>query len=123
MKHNKFSITQRLRSFKYAYRGLSVLIREEHNTRIHLVVAAVVVIAGFVFKITAFEWIAVVFASGFVITLEILNTAIEDICDFISPEKHEMIKRIKDLSAAGVLVSAIIAVIIGLIVFVPKIAD
>lgn len=123
MKHNKFSISQRLRSFKYAYRGLSVLIREEHNTRIHLVVAAVVVIAGFVFKITAFEWIAVVFASGFVITLEILNTAIEDICDFISPEKHEMIKRIKDLSAAGVLVSAIIAVIIGLIVFVPKIAD
>lgn len=123
MKHNKFSISQRLRSIKYAYRGLGVLIREEHNTRVHLGVATVVLIAGFVFKITAFEWIAVVFASGFVITLEIVNTAIEDICDFISPEKHEMIKRIKDLSAAGVLVSAIIAVIIGLIVFVPKIAE
>jgi len=67
------------------------------------------------------EWIAVVVAFGFVIAMEIVNSAIENIADFVSPEKHEMIKKIKDLAAAAVLIAAITAFIIGLIIFVPKI--
>ena len=67
------------------------------------------------------EWIGVIFSIGLVFSLEIINSSIENIADFISPEKHKMIKKIKDLSASGVLISAITALIIGLIIFIPKI--
>lgn len=121
MKHQKFSISKRIKSFRFAFNGFKILIKEEHNARIHLFAAACALIAGFALKISIFEWIAIVFAIGFVITLEIINSAIENISDFISPEKHESIKKIKDLAAAGVLLSAVTALIIGLIIFIPKI--
>ncbi len=114
---------KRLISFKYAFNGLKILLREEVNARIHLFATICVIIAGFFFEITSIEWIAVFFAIGFVLTAETLNTAIENMADFISPEKHEKIKRIKDLSAAAVLISAITALIIGLIVFIPEIIE
>ena len=123
MKNQKFSIRERLKSFGFAFNGLKILIREEHNARIHLFAVVCVTIAGVFFKITVSEWIAVVFAFGFVIAMEIVNSAIEGISNFISPEKHEMIKKIKDLSAASVLIAAITALLIGLIIFVPKILD
>jgi len=97
------------------------MIKEEHNFRIHLIAALCVLIAGFVFHLSELEWIAIVFAIGFVMAFEIINTSVETIADFISPEKHEKIKIIKDLAAAGVLISAISALIIGLIIFLPKI--
>src|SRR6187551_2462016 len=109
MKNQKFSFSRRLKSFSYALNGLKILLKEEHNTRIHLVAAMVVVIVGFVLEISTTEWIALVFAIAFVITTEILNSSIENIADFISPEKHEKIKKIKDLAAAGVLIGAITA--------------
>jgi len=123
MKGQKFSFRNRLKSFGFAFNGLMVLIREEHNARIHLIAVICVIIAGFTFKISTPEWIAVVFAFGFVIATEIVNSAIEGISDFISPDKHEMIKKIKDLSAAAVLIAAITAFIIGLIIFLPKIVE
>jgi diacylglycerol kinase len=121
MEHQKFSIIKRIKSFGFAFNGLKILIKEEHNSRIHLFAVFCVLVAGFFFKLSANEWIAVVFAIGFVISLEILNSAIENIADFISPEKHYLIKKIKDLAAAAVLISAITAMITGLIVFLPKI--
>lgn len=123
MKQQRFSIKKRIRSFGFALNGLKTLIREEHNSRIHLLATICVVFAGIFLKISAIEWIVIVFAIGFVITLEIVNAAIENIVDFISPGRNDMIKKIKDLSAAGVLVSTITALIIGLIVFLPKILD
>ena len=117
----KFSISERIKSFKYAFNGLRILIQEEHNARIHLFIAIIIIITGFTFSISNLEWIAVIFAIGFVITSELLNTAIEQIANFISPEKHESIKRIKDISAAAVLISVISAVFIGFIIFWPKI--
>lgn len=123
MKQNRFSLQKRLKSFGYAFNGLIILFREEHNSRIHFIAAFVAVIAGFWLKISAIEWVAIVFAIGFVITCEIVNSAIENIADFISPEKHEMIKKIKDLAAAGVLVASITSLTIGLIVFLPKIIE
>ena len=123
MNNQKFSIRERLKSFGFAFNGLKILIREEHNARIHLFAVVCVTIAGVFLKITVSEWIAVVFAFGFVIAMEIVNSAIEGISNFISPEKHEMIKKIKDLSAASVLIAAITALLIGLIIFVPKILD
>ena len=100
---------------------MKILIKEEHNARIHLFATIIVLLAGFVFRISTNEWIAIILSIGFVISLEIINSAIENIADFISPEKNEKIKKIKDLSAAGVLISAITSFVIGLIIFVPKI--
>ncbi len=121
MKSNKFSIKKRLQSFKYAFNGLNILIKQEHNARIHLFATVFVIVAGFIFDISIDEWIAVVFAIGLVIAMEIVNSAIEGITDFVSPDFHEKIKIIKDLAASAVLVSAITATIVGLIVFVPHI--
>ena len=121
MKQGKFSIQQTIKSFNYAFNGLSILIKEERNARIHLCLAVCVLIAGFVLKISTLEWVSIMLAMGFVIVLETINSAIENLADFISPEKHEKIKRIKDLSAAAVLLAALTALIIGLLIFVPKI--
>lgn len=120
-KNQEFSLRKRLKSFVFAFAGLKILQKEEHNFRIHLVAAILVVAAGFILKISSYEWIAIVLAIGFVFVVEILNTAIENITDFISPDEHPSIKRIKDMAAAAVLISAIVAVIIGLIVFLPEI--
>ena len=121
MKQRKFSFRNQIRSFRFAFNGLKILLAEEHNSRIHFLIAACVVVAGIAFEISIFDWIALVFAIGLVITVEIFNSVIENIADFVHPEKHDMIKKIKDLSAAGVLVSAVTAMLIGLIVFVPHI--
>ncbi|MEA4840166.1 MAG: diacylglycerol kinase family protein [Bacteroidales bacterium] len=121
MKHKSVDIRKRIRSFSYAIDGMKVMFHEEPNAKIHLFVTFCVIIAGVFFQISAIEWVAVVFAIGLVLSLEAINTSIENLADFVSPEKHVWIKKIKDLSAAGVLMGAISAVIIGLIVFVPKI--
>lgn len=96
------------------------MIKEEHNARIHLLATICVIMAGLFLKISLNEWIAIVFSIGLVFSLEIINSSVENIADFISPEKHETIKKIKDLSASGVLISAITAFVIGLIIFLPK---
>jgi len=116
-----FSIKQRIRSFRYAFNGLKVLLQEEHNAWIHLAVTALVIIAGFILKISATEWLAIILVIALVVALELINTALENLCDFVHPDKHDGIKKIKDLSAAAVLIAAIAAATIGLIVFVPKI--
>lgn len=120
MKQEKFSIAKRLKSFTYAFNGLRILLLEEHNSRIHLTVAICVVAAGILFHISPLEWVAVIFAIGMVFGGEILNSAIEDLSDVVCPERDERIKKVKDLSAAAVLVSAITALVIGLIIFIPK---
>jgi len=121
MKHRSVAIRKRIMSFSYAIDGMKVLFREEPNAKIHLFVTICVIVAGSLFRISAIEWVAVVFAIGLVLSLEAINTSMENLADFVSPEKHICIKKIKDLSAAGVLIGTISAVIIGLIVFVPKI--
>jgi diacylglycerol kinase len=121
MEPKKFSLSDRLKSFNYAFNGLKILIQEEHNARIHFFVAFIVIIGGFIYSISSMEWIIVIFAIGFVIAFELINTAIEQIANFISPEKHESIKRIKDIAAGAVLISVITAVLIGFIIFLPKI--
>ena len=121
MKQEKFSWKNRLKSFKYAFNGLKILIREEHNARIHVFIAVCVLLAGLVFEISAGEWIAVTLCIGLVIALEMINSAIENLADFVSPEKHDKIKKVKDLAAGAVLLGAVVAVVVGLVVFLPKI--
>jgi diacylglycerol kinase len=120
MKNKGFSISKRLKSFVFAYSGLKVLFKEEHNSIIHLIVSILVIIASIYFELNTYEWIAVIFSIGLVFTAEIMNTAIENIADFLTTEKNDKIKIIKDLSAAAVLVSTITAVTIGAMIFLPK---
>lgn len=89
--------------------------------RVFIFLSIVVCILGFVFKISMVEWIAILILSAIVIGMEIINSAIERICNFISPEWNENIKQIKDLASLAVLVVSILAVICGLIIFLPKI--
>jgi diacylglycerol kinase len=121
MKSQKFSIKKRLKSFSYAFSGLKTALKEEHNARIHLAAALLVLALAVFFDINKYEWIAVLFSIGFVFAMELVNSAIENTADFISLEKHDTIRKIKDLSAAAVLVSAFVAFVIGLIIFLPKI--
>lgn len=117
----RFSLKQRIHSFRYAINGLKLLFHEEHNSRVHLIFAVLVIVLGFIFKVSLIEWMILSLAIGLVFSLEAVNSAIENIADFISPERHEMIKRIKDLAAGAVLVGAIAATVAGLLIFVPKI--
>ncbi len=108
-------------SFRNAFCGIKVLIKSEYNARIHLIILILVVIAGIVLKISPAHWIAVVLVSGLVIVSECFNTAVEYLSDAVAPEVNPMICKAKDVAAAGVLVSALVAVIIGLIIFIPAI--
>lgn len=117
----KFNINDRLKSFGNAFSGLAALLKYEHNARIHLFILALVIVAGFVLRISAIDWIAIVFASGLVFVSECINTAVENLSDVVSHEQNEKIKRVKDLTAAGVLISAIVSILIGIIVFFPEI--
>ncbi len=121
MKNQKFSIKKRLKSFKYAINGLKILFRDEHNSKIHLVAMIIAIILGFILKVSEIEWIVIVLVIGFVFSIEIINSAIEYLADFISPDYHEIIEKVKDLSAAAVLISALISLIAASIIFIPKI--
>ena len=110
-----------LKSFKYAFEGIFTGIKEEQNMKIHITIMILVIIFGIVLKISKIEWITCILLFGLVISMELINTAIENTVDLITKEKNEQAKIAKDVAAGAVLVSAIVSVIIGLIIFVPKI--
>lgn len=119
MKQEKFSWKKRARSFGYAFQGMATLLRDEHNSRIHACMMAAVIIAGFLFGITATEWCIVCICFGMVLMAEAMNSAIEAIADLVMPDRHPLIKKAKDVAAAGVLFTAIAAAATGLIIFIP----
>lgn len=123
MKNDGFTLRKRLKSFKFAFNGIKLLITREHNAWIHCFAAVCAIIAGFAFDISTTEWIAVTFAIGTVLAAEAVNSSIEAIADLVSPEYNEAIKRTKDIAAGAVLILAISAAIVGLIIFVPKIME
>ncbi len=120
MKTRKFSIPARLRSFRYAFQGLWWLVREEHNSWIHLAFVVVLIPAGFILHLSPVEWTLIILCMGLVLGMELVNSAIERLADKISTERDPVIGKIKDLSAGAVLISAIAAAIVGLIILVPK---
>lgn len=122
-KNQYFSLKKRINSFSYALNGLKILFQEEHNARIHLAVSLIVATLGLAFEISISEWLSLLMIIGLVFACEILNSAIENICDLVSPEYNVYIKKAKDLGAAATFVSALIAVVIGLLIFVPKFYD
>lgn len=110
----------RYRTFRHAARGIATLLHSQWNARIHFVCAFVVAGMAFWLGLSPVEWCLIVFAIGFVWVAEALNTAIEFLVDLASPEIHPLAGKAKDIAAGAVLSAALVAVMIGLIVFGPK---
>ncbi len=112
-----------LASFRYAFRGLATLLASQPNARIHLLASVGVVAAGLVLGLAPLEWCAVVLAMAVVWSAEALNTALELLCDVASPEYHPLVEKAKDVAAAGVLLAAAGAAVVGLVVFLPRLLE
>ncbi|GAB2573115.1 diacylglycerol kinase family protein [Gracilibacillus alcaliphilus] len=105
---------------RYALNGLRMAVLTERNIKIHLIAAILVVIAGVVLSITIIEWAIICLAMSAVISMEMMNTALERALDHLEPEQRELIGIAKDMSAAAVLVTAVFAVVIACLIFLPK---
>lgn len=115
-------IKNRILSFKYAFWGIDTLFRETPNAVIQLVAAIAAILSGLFFHITNAEWLILILAIGGVLTMETINSALENLSDYASKkEMHPTIRKVKDLSAAAVLIMAIAALAIGLVIFLPRI--
>jgi diacylglycerol kinase (ATP) len=120
MNNTKFSIIDRIKSFKYAFSGLRLFFITEHNARIHLLAACVAIGLSFYLHLSSTEWIAILTVIAAVFVAEIINSSIEKLADVVSPEIHPKIKIVKDLAAAAVLIATFLALAVGGIVFLPK---
>ncbi len=107
------------KGFIYALRGIVTALKSERNLRFHIFAAISVTIAGFVFDISQIDWMMQTIAIGLVITAELMNTAIEYLTDLVSPEKNDIAGKVKDIAAGAVLISAIVALVLGLIIYLP----
>jgi diacylglycerol kinase (ATP) len=112
-----------LRSFRFAAQGIIDLFRFENNAKVHLLIAVAVVGAGFWLRLSAVEWAILITQIGLVWAAEAINTAIEKLCDFVSPGIHPQIKAIKDLASGAVLILALTAVITGLLILGNRLLD
>ncbi len=115
-------LSARLRSFGHALRGLTVLLRTQHNARIHAVATVLVVAAGALARISPAEWALIALAVVCVWATEALNTSIEFLVDLVSPELHPLAAKAKDVAAGAVLVAAIGSLVVGVVVFGPHVA-
>lgn len=112
-------LTSRARSFKYAFAGWAYVLRTQQNTWIHAFISVVVVLAGIWLGISRYDWIAILLAMAMVWVAEFLNTALEAIVDLAVEEQHPLAKAGKDVGAAAVLITALAAVVVGILVFGP----
>jgi len=114
-------ITERGRSFRYAFAGIAHAFCTQPNLRIHSIAAVIAIASGVFLRINSVEWIFIIAAIGIVFTTEIINTTIEELVDLVSPERQKKAGVIKDLAAGAVMIAAIMALIIGCVIFIPKI--
>ncbi len=114
-------LVNRLKSVKYAFKGAVLLITKEASIKIQLVIAILVTIAGFYYNISHTEWLVQILAIAVIMATEGMNTAVEEIANFIHPEYHKQIGYIKDVAAGAVFIAAILAAILGGIIYIPKV--
>lgn len=114
-------LKKRAKAFGYAWNGVKLLFRKEAHARIHLVAALLVVVAGLICGLSPGEWCVISLCIGCVFMAEGFNTAIEKVCDKVSPEKNPLIGAAKDVAAGAVLLMALATLAVGLIIFIPKI--
>ncbi len=109
-----------INSFKYAFSGVREAFQSERNMKVHFLLMILSIILGVALKLSPVEWAIFIITIGLVLISEFINTSLEQIVDIVSPEKQEKAKIAKDVAAAGVLISAVVAVLIGILLFVPK---
>jgi diacylglycerol kinase (ATP) len=119
--HDTFSFSGRIRSGTHALHGIVEMLKSQHNAWVHALASFCVIVAGFVFGVSTTQWCLLVLVMTTVWVAEGLNTAFEFLCDVASPEFHPLVKKSKDVAAGAVLLSAIGAVVVGLIIFIPHI--
>ena len=117
-----FTVISRIRSVRFALRGICWMLRSQHNAWIHAAATLVAVTAGAIFRIDAHEWLVIALAIMAVWTAEALNTAFEALCDVASPDFHPSVERAKDVAAGAVLISAIGSVLVAVLIFGPRLA-
>jgi diacylglycerol kinase len=115
-------LRKKAQSLGYALKGLLIAVKQESNFQIQIALGIAAIILGTYFRLISTEWIFVIAASGMVLSAELWNTALEELCDMLEPSHDPHVAKIKDLAAAGVLMASIAALAIGLIIFLPKIA-
>ena len=114
-------LTHQVKSFKFAIEGIVYSYKKGTHFKMHTVAAAITIILGLVYPISAFEWLVLILTISAVIAAEAINTAIEEACDVLHPEHHPRAKLAKHCAAGGVLILSIAAIIIAFIIFAPKI--
>ena len=107
------------KSFQYAFQGIRFSLHEQLSIKIEIAAALTVILFAFYFEITKHEWIAVLLCIGLVISMEMVNSAIENLVDLVSPQIHPIAGKVKDIASAAVLVASIVAAAVGVIVFLP----
>lgn len=115
-------LRQLMKSFKHAAHGIMVVFRAEQNFRIQLIAAVLVLVAALWFQVRYEEWIILIFLIGAVLVLELVNSILERIVDTFKPRIHPVVKDIKDIMAAAVLIASFIALLVGVTIFYPHIA-
>lgn len=111
----------RLKGAKYALKGAFILLKTESSIQAQFSIAVILTCAGFYFQISTTEWMLQTLAIGIVMSIEGLNTAVEEIADFIHPDFNHKIGLIKDIAAGAVFIAALAGSIIGLLIYIPKI--
>lgn len=119
----KFSLRSRIRSFRYAFTGIYFTVQTQYNMRIHIVASVLTMLLAWYVELSKLEWCVLLLVIGLVLLAEGLNTAVELLVDFISPDYHPKAGLIKDVASGAVLITAIIAGIIGGLIFLPKLAE
>jgi diacylglycerol kinase (ATP) len=110
----------RIKSIGFALKGAIYLLKTEASIKVQFVIALLITLLGFYFNISKTEWIAQIIAIGMVMSIEGINTAIEEVADFIHPENHKKIGLIKDISAGAVFIASFFSISIGLIIYIPR---
>ena len=121
MTKNESFLRNRLKSVGYAFKGAYYLLKTESSIKVQFVIAILVTITGFYFDISRTEWLFQIGFIGLVMSIEGINTAVEYVADFIHPEHHQSIGRIKDISAGAVFIASITAVIGAIVIYFPKV--
>ena len=108
------------KSFGYAFEGIFAVIKKERNMQIHCCMMVLVIVAGLFFQISAVEWCICFVLLGLIMSLELVNTAVESVVDLVTEERRPLAKLAKDAAAGAVLIASIMAAVAGLIIFLPK---
>lgn len=116
-----FSPKKRIKSFGYAFRGIYFMLRSQHNFWIQITLGVMAIVLGILFEISRGEWMIMVLTIGMVLSAETFNSSIESLTDMVQPNEDQRAGWVKDIAAGAVLITAIAALVVGLLIFLPRI--